>query len=97
MHEQTDLVERWTMHCTTQRIFVDTAENGPFKIWSVVESHLWFQMVAQTAGPPNPQNVLKKMVGNYPTICAKLVGQPAGRPRARRWCRSTSSPRRSTP
>ena len=48
------------MHCTTQRIFVDTAENGPFKIWSVVESHLWFQMVAQTAEPPNPQNVCRK-------------------------------------
>ena len=34
MHEQTDLVDRGTMHCTTLSLnsFVDTAENGPVKV-----------------------------------------------------------------
>ena len=34
MHEQTDLIELWTIHCTTRNIsliFLHTSENGHFK------------------------------------------------------------------
>ena len=37
MHGQTDLVELRTIHCTSQRAFVDIAENGPFKAASLTK------------------------------------------------------------
>ena len=32
MYEKTDLVELWTIHYRPRKYFVDTAENGSFKV-----------------------------------------------------------------